>query len=180
MKKLAFLIVVFLAFNAQAKSVEVYFTPSPQCESKLVALIEKSSDTIEAAVYSVNNDRVVAALKQAHDRGVKVKILTDRLQASGRNSKVSDLYEYGLDVRVHSKHKIEHNKFAVFDGMTAMTGSYNWTNPASSKNSENCVFFVGDTEVSAKFEDRFDYLWQLNKKSKSDLWFAKRYAAGKI
>lgn len=175
MKKYIFLfvLVLFCSFNLQAKNTEIYFSPSPRCESRLVDLIENSSENINAVVYSINNDDIVSALKKAHDRGVKVKILTDRLQASGRSSKVRELYDYGVNIRVHSKHKIEHNKFAVFDNNVAMTGSYNWTNPATDKNSENCVFFFRERAAIEKYQNRFEYLWQINTKTKSDQWFDK-------
>ena len=109
------------------KSVEVYFSPSNACEENIVKMINGSRQEVDVAVYSLNNTDIVEALKEADRRGVKVRILTDRLQAAGRSSKVRDLYRAGVNIRVHSKHKIEHNKFAVFDGETAVTGSYNWT-----------------------------------------------------
>lgn len=69
------------------------------------------------------------------------RILTDRLQAGIKTSKVQELYNFGIKIHVNSKYKIEHNKFAVFDLKNVITGSYNWTETASNKNSENCLFF---------------------------------------
>lgn len=151
--------------------MKVFFSPSLKCEAKIVDLINKSEERIDAAVYAINNDDIVCALKKAHDRGVKIRILTDRLQASNKSSKVRELYNYGINIRVHSKFKIEHNKFAVFDGKVASSGSYNWTNPASDKNSENCIFFIRNRQAVCEFQDRFNYLWRINTKTKSDLWF---------
>ena len=145
-----------------------------KCEKSIVSLINDAQDTISVAVYSINNNQIVKALKKAHDRGVKIKILTDRLQASGKSSKVRELYDYGINIRVHSKNKIEHNKFAVFDGKTATTGSYNWTNPASVKNSENCLFLTDNKDIIEKYNNRFKYLWQINTKSASDKWFERK------
>lgn len=62
------------------------------------------------------------------------------------------------NVRLNKKTKIEHNKFAVFDNKSVVTGSYNWTNPASKSNSENCVFF---DQPHKEFSNRFAYLWKL-------------------
>ena len=100
--------------------------------------------------------------------------LTDELQASSRSSRVLTLYEYGIKIRVHSKYKIEHNKFAVFDSKFASSGSYNWTTPASDKNSENCIFFIKNKKAVAEYQNRFNYLWQINTKKKSDRWFKKK------
>lgn len=152
----------------------VAFSPSKECENLIIKLINESSEQIDVAVFDINNTNIVNALKSAHDNGKKIRILTDKRQAGGKHSKVMELYEYGINIRVHSKHKIEHNKFAIFDKKYAINGSYNWTNPASSKNSENCLLSVENEEVVADFQSRFEYLWQKNTKKKSDAWFKKK------
>ena len=152
----------------------VAFSPSKECENLIIKLINESSEQIDVAVFDINNTNIVNAIKSAHDSGKKIRILTDKRQAGGKHSKVLDLYEYGINIRVHSKHKIEHNKFAIFDKKYAINGSYNWTNPASSKNSENCLLSVENEEIITDFQSRFEYLWQKNTKKKSDEWFKKK------
>ena len=154
--------------------MSAFFTPSRKCENSIVQRINKTKKSVDAAVYAINNKDIVEALKKAHDRGVKIRILTDKLQAGNRNSKVRELYDYGIKIRVNSKHKIEHNKFAVFDFNNVVTGSYNWTEPASDKNSENCLFFNQNKKTVREYHDRFNYLWQMNSKKKSDAWFNKK------
>ena len=175
MKKILFVIalIIFICLPCSAK-VDVRFTPSTDCEDYIIKYINASEKTIDIAVYSINNDKIVAALKRAYDRGIKLRILTDRLQASAKSSKVIDLYKYGVNIRVNSKHKIEHNKFAIYDGKAASTGSFNWTNPATDKNSENCVFLVRDKNAVNKYYHRFEQLWSMNTKQKSDNWFKKK------
>lgn len=150
-----------LCFSRSLFSTEVYFTPSPECEHRIVKAIEDSKADISVAIYSINNRKIVDALKAAKTRGVKVQILSDRLQAAQRTSKVLELLNSGMDIRVHSKHKIEHNKFAVYDGKLVSTGSYNWTGAASRSNSENCLF-LDDVAVVAKYKERFSFLWEKN------------------
>lgn len=150
---------------------QVAFSPSKECEDIIVNLINESKEKIDVAVYAINNDNIVKALKSADKKGIKIRILTDKLQARQKSSKVLDLYQSGLNIRVHSKYKIEHNKFAIFDDKYVITGSYNWTNPASKKNSENCLLSVENEDIIADYQSRFDYLWRINTKKKSDAWF---------
>lgn len=164
---------IVLSFHAYAKT-DIYFSPSRKCENNIIKFIDKTENSIDVAVYAINNDNIVNALKRAYDRGVEIRILTDKQQAASQYSKVIELYEYGVNIRVHSKFKIEHNKFAVFDSKIASSGSYNWTNPASHKNSENCIFFIQNKEAVLKYKKRFNYLWQQNTKQKSDKWFTKQ------
>ena len=115
MVRILFIALLFLSISAKAE-VEVHFSLSKECENALVERINTTEKNIDAAVYSINNKSIVNALKQAYDRGIQIRILTDRLQAAGNSSAVKDLRSYGINIRVHTKNKIEHNKFAIFDG----------------------------------------------------------------
>lgn len=171
-----FISILFLIFSFTSAFAEsnAYFTPSLECENNLIKRIDNAQNSIDAAIYAINNKDVIKALKQAHKRGVKIRILTDRLQAGQRTSKVKDIHEYGINIRVHSKNKIEHNKFAVFDFKEVLTGSYNWTEPASKKNSENCIFINRNKKAVREYHDRFNYLWQINTRKSSEKWFKRR------
>lgn len=167
-----FISILFLIFSFPAfAESNAYFTPSLECENNLIKRIDNAQNSIDAAVYAINNKDVIKALKRAHKRGVKIRILTDRLQAGQRTSKVKEIHEYGINIRVHSKNKIEHNKFAVFDFKEVLTGSYNWTEPASKKNSENCIFINRNKKAVREYHDRFNYLWQINTRKSSEKWF---------
>ncbi len=146
--------------------VEIFFTPGADCENQIVAALKGATTEVVAAVYSINNGRIVAALKAAKARGVRVRVLTDRTQAAGPSSKVIDLVDAGVPLRVHSKHKIEHNKFVVVDSKVAINGSFNWTEPASKVNSENCAVMPEPNAV-ASYQGRFEQLWRLNSQSRS-------------
>lgn len=163
---------LLLLLSSDAPAVEIYFTPGTACEDRIVAAITGAREELVAAVYSINNPRIVAALREAHGRGVKVRVLTDRTQAAGQSSKVLELADAGVPVRVHSKHKIEHNKFLVVDKTVAINGSYNWTKPASAVNSENCAVMPEANAVAA-FRKRFDELWKLNAEERSLVFLAK-------
>lgn len=148
----------------------VFFSPGLGCEKNIIQNINDSNETIDVAVYAITNTDIVAALKNAHDRGVKIRILTDRTQAANKKSLVADMRDYGINIRVHSKYRIEHNKFAIYDGVRLSTGSYNWTQNASANNSENCIFLdPGDPAIN-DYQRRFNYLWHINTKKKSTEW----------
>lgn len=151
---------------------EVYFSPSVDCENRIVRAIDESQSNIAVAVYSINNKKIVDALLAAKKRGVKLRVLTDNTQASQRSSRVLEMVANGVDLRVHSKFKIEHNKFGVYDGKLVSTGSFNWTGPAARSNSENCLF-LDDKSVISKFHERFEFLWSKNSAEASKVRLAK-------
>jgi len=147
------LVILLSAVSCPVLAVEVFFSPSRDCENRIVDAANNAKVEINAAVYSINNPRIVAALEAAHRRGTKVRILTDRTQAGGKSSLVLELVKAGVPLRVHTKHKIEHNKFGMFDDKVAISGSYNWTAPASEVNSENCVVMSEANAIAAYKSD---------------------------
>lgn len=152
--------------NEQLKTIKVkdwirvYFTPGPDCENNIIAEINQAKK-IDIAVYSITNQNIVDALVAAKDRGAKVRVITDRLQSVGRYSLVEELEAAGIPVITNVKHKIMHNKFAIFDGKHVESGSYNWTDSATKSNAENCMFFEQEDKV---FTKQFNYLWELYQK----------------
>ena len=169
-----FFLFCLLFFPAAARAeISVYFTPSSQCEDAIASRIDDARETLDIAVYAFNNEKIRDALLRARQRGVFIRFLTDKLQAAGGGSKTVELYDEGFDIRVHTKHRIEHNKFAVYDGKSVSTGSFNWTAPASKQNSENCLFVDDAPDVAAAYAARFEELWTLNTREKSDAAIAK-------
>ncbi|MBR5130764.1 MAG: phospholipase D family protein [Alphaproteobacteria bacterium] len=170
MKFLLPILTYFFAFTLHAETA-VYFTPSNACENNIVKLLNNAKQQIDIAVYSITNKNIADAINNAHRRGIKIRILTDKTQASNKSAKALELYNAGINIKVHSKHRIEHNKFVVVDGESVMTGSYNWTSSATLKNSENCLKIWNDEQTISDYQKRFEYLWEVNSKEKSDMWF---------
>ena len=140
--------------------VRVYFTPGNDCENNIIAEINQAKK-IDIAVYSITNQNIVNAIIDAKERGAKVRVITDRLQSAGKYSLAEELESAGIPVITNIKHKIMHNKFAIFDGKRIESGSYNWTDSATKSNAENCMFFDQENEA---FTKQFDYLWDLYQK----------------
>ena len=157
---------VFLAGCAHVDT-QVFFSPRGGCEKKVVELMTSATQTIDVAIYSLNNKAILESVKAAHKRGVKIRILLDRLQASGNREETLGIKQTGIDVRIHSVNKIQHNKFGIFDGKKVLTGSFNWTNSAEEANEENCLI-SDDQEVVKAFKSRFsEHLWVVNTIEKS-------------
>ena len=137
--------------------IKVFFTPGPDCENNIITAINNAQE-IDIAVYSISNQAIVESVLAAYKRGANVRVITDRTQAKGNGSLIGKIQNAGIPVLTNKKHKIEHNKFAVFDDVHVVSGSYNWTTNASKYNSENCVFF---DQQNKEYTHRFEYLWDL-------------------
>ncbi len=165
---IGFVFVFFMiASVTNAGTTKVFFTPSSDCEDNIIRYIDSATESVDVAVYAINNDAIVDALIRAHMRGVSVRILTDRTQAAQKSSLVPVLEAFGIPLRRHKHYRIQHDKFAVFDKKRASTGSYNWTNSASRKNAENCLFLQQKNKTVGQYQERFEILWKLNEDRKN-------------
>ena len=169
-----FFLLLFIAFSPFSLHAEGLVLHEEDCEKKLVELIEKSKNYIDVSVYSINNKQLVDALIAAHRRGVKVRVLTDKVQAAGKSSRIWDIIAAKIPLRVHTHKRIMHTKVAIYDGVSVSSGSFNWTEPAVHKNEEVCDIFINEPQYTAQHQTLFNQRWADNSQEKSDQWLAKK------
>jgi phosphatidylserine/phosphatidylglycerophosphate/cardiolipin synthase-like enzyme len=136
----------------------VCFSPGPECLGAITKELERAKKTVDVCVFTITDDRVSAAIYDAHRRGVKVRIATDDEKAYDPGSDVERLASGGIEVRVDEPDHHMHHKFAVFDHARLVTGSYNWTRSAAEKNQEN-VLVSDDARLVRPYREMFDRLW---------------------
>jgi len=73
-------------------------------------------------------------------------------------SDIERLRRSGIEVRTDTSPSHMHHKFAVFDGLMVLTGSYNWTRSAADRNQENLVC-SNDPGLVDAFAGTFEQLW---------------------
>lgn len=141
--------------------VSAYFSPDRGAATTVIGFIDRCETTLDTAVYSLTHDQIADALIRAHQRGVKVRVLIDKLQASNQYADDEKLRGAGIEVREDTQSGLMHNKFAVDGTKAVATGSFNWTKNADEKNAENFVVIRLSYMVEA-FQEEFDRLWELN------------------
>lgn len=139
-----------------------YFSDRDRVGERIISAINGSRETIDAAMYSLTEPAIAAALEAASRRGVRLRIVADADQTLDRYSQIPYLREAGIPVRLSGGYRGErslmHDKFAVFDGRLAVTGSFNWTTSADDFNYENAIF-IADPSIAARFENEFARIW---------------------
>ncbi len=155
--------ILSLIFCGVANSlvIEVYFSPNGGCADRIIELIDSAKNFIDVAMFSFTSRELAKSLVRAHDRGVKVRVLLDKHQATERFSKGRYLAKRGILVVYDRMPGLMHNKFCVIDNRIVITGSYNWTASAEKKNQENLVI-IHDSNIARIFEKRMEYLLKLN------------------
>lgn len=136
---------------------ETCFSPEEECAEKLVQFLSSAKKSLDVAIYSINLEGVVDTLISM-SRKIPVRVVCDKVQAHGAKSKVLYLLENGVSIRYGKQKGIMHHKFAIVDNELLETGSFNYTNRASTSNQENQIYLSKGSTVQ-RFVDRFEAIW---------------------
>ena len=118
---------------------EAFFSPGDDCLRAITRLLANASRTADICVFTITDDRVSDAILDAHRRAIAVRIITDNAKAEDEGSDVARFEQSGIPTRVDRSPFHMHHKFAILDGTTLLTGSYNWTRGAARDNEENLI-----------------------------------------
>lgn len=132
-----------------------------QIRTTITKYIEDSTTEICIAVAWFTHRDLFQAILGALDRNVKVSvILIDDIINRGPNG--LDFATYmakGGAIRFMNTRKLlMHNKFCLFDSKVLVTGSYNWTYSAETRNAEN-IIATDEENVCLAFREQFGKLW---------------------
>ena len=126
------------------------FTPPSGCGAVIANQISKAQESIHVQVYGFTSEEIAKALINAHNRGVKVKVLLDKSNIGAKYSKMRDLRKAGIEVLIDEVSGIAHNKIIIIDGFLVITGSFNFTTSADIRNTEN-VIIVKNKPLAQKY-----------------------------
>lgn len=138
---------------------EAYFSPGNRCRNRIRSLMRQARSSVSICVFTITDDEISEAIAEAHHRRIRVRIITDNDKANDTGSDVDRLEEIGVAVRHDNSPYHMHHKFAIFDDSILLSGSYNWTRSAATKNEEN-IIVQSDEHLVKKFADVFEDLWK--------------------
>jgi phosphatidylserine/phosphatidylglycerophosphate/cardiolipin synthase-like enzyme len=147
--------------------IRVYFT-SPRypdddayhsggLDEHLTAVIGYAEISVDVAAYDFDLESVANALIAAHQRGVKVRFVTDSDNAD--EDAVALLRQAGIPVVEDGRDEgLMHDKFVIIDGVWVWTGSWNLTENGTYRNNNNAVLIASPAlaeNYTAEFEEMF-------------------------
>ena len=138
---------------------EAHFSPGDRCRRRITALLDQTRDTADICVFTITDDQITRAILGAHQRGVRVRIISDDEKSLDRGSDVLELDRAGIPVFLDRSEAHMHHKFAIFDGAFLVTGSYNWTRSAATSNEENLIV-SNNRGLIRDFSEEFEKLWE--------------------
>jgi phosphatidylserine/phosphatidylglycerophosphate/cardiolipin synthase-like enzyme len=143
-----------------------FFGPGTRCLEQIVHRLHGCRRTADLCVFTITDDRISNTILDAHRRGVKVRVISDNEKCHDPGSDIHKFRSAGIPVKLDDIHGHAepglnghmHHKFAIFDGLRLINGSYNWTRGAADMNYENIVD-TADANLIAVFAAEFERLW---------------------
>ena len=148
------------------KNWQVYFTnPDKDKNIKvinpqdgLIAAIKGSKKSFYGAFYDISSVKIANEIIAAHKRGVDVKLVTEEGTFSGKA--IEKIYESGIPIVPDTGKGLMHNKFAIIDGYSVFTGSYNTTENCTHKNNNNAII-INSAEIAEIYMSKFTKMFDL-------------------
>lgn len=140
-----------LETSTDLPKIELCFTPPKAICAHLIAeLIDKAQSSIYMQAYGLTHPEIIRSLIQAKQRGLEVKVLLDRSNLKQKYSRFKELQQAGIEVSIDVVPGIAHNKVIIIDELKTITGSFNFTVAADTKNAEN-VIVIEDKEIAKNY-----------------------------
>lgn len=142
--------------------VEVAFSPNEGAESLVIKVIDSARTRIQALSYSFTSAPITEAMIRAKRRGVQVQLVADEKNnvSEDRSGKaraaLSAMVNAGIDVRTIGVYAIHHDKVLVVDGDTVQLGSFNYSDAAAHRNSENVLVNWHNPKLAQVYLTHFD------------------------
>ncbi len=145
-------------------SVAVAFTPGDEAAQLIIESLNAAHERILIQVFTFTNRDIARALISAQRRGVDVEVISDASESHRyTHGALALLVAAGVPVYIDEEHASAHNKVMVIDEGTAdaavITGSYNFTYAAQTRNAENLLLLRGGAHTTRSFADN----WRLHR-----------------
>ncbi|XP_036134274.1 mitochondrial cardiolipin hydrolase [Molossus molossus] len=127
--------------------------------SRLLRALLAARVSLELCLFAFSSPQLGRAVQLLHQRGVRVRVITDCDYMALKGSQIGLLRKAGIQVRHDQDLGYMHHKFAIVDKKVLITGSLNWTTQAIQNNREN-VLIMEDADYVRLFLEEFEHIWE--------------------
>lgn len=139
---------------APQPTFQVCFSPDGNCEKVVIKAINTARKEILVQSFELTSQTIADALIKAHHRGVAVRVLCDKSQCQTTYSRIPQIKAAHIPVTLDRTAGLSHNKVMIIDNNRLLTGSYNWTVGANTRNAEN-LLVIHDPSLIKAYKDNW-------------------------
>lgn len=127
-------------------------------DKQFIKTLQEAKESIDICAYVIDSMTIADSIIEAHNKGIKVRIVVN--SETNNTESMIKIKNSGIPiVDDNGRTALMHNKFAIIDKNIVWTGSFNFTDSASWKHSDNAIkisnTFLARNYIS-EFEEMFD------------------------
>jgi len=140
--------------------MEIYFSPDDGVAQHILDILNYAEESIYFMAFSFTTDEFGEAIRAKADNGLSVAGVMEEEQIKSNVGTEYDFFKQaGLNVFVDGNAGQMHHKTMIIDEKIVITGSYNFSRSAETRNDENIVIFHSEP-IAAFFLQEFQRIYQ--------------------
>jgi phosphatidylserine/phosphatidylglycerophosphate/cardiolipin synthase-like enzyme len=137
--------------------LENYFCPQDDCQDEILEEIRRANSSVYFFTYTFTDKEIANLLVSKKTAGLDVRGVIESYQ--GKTYWVVPILEAGsVPVVLDSEQSLQHNKVFIIDNRTVITGSFNPTISANTKNDEN-IIILNQPNIVNEYLAEFERLY---------------------
>jgi len=139
--------------------IEVMFSPDDGVSRSLVELLAGAEESIRFLAFSFTSDDLADVLLERASAGVQVSGVMDESQvASNTGGEYERFRSSGLEVYLDGNEDKMHHKVFIIDDKIVVTGSYNFSTSAETRNDEN-ILVLFNRDIARVYVEEFQRIF---------------------
>ncbi len=135
--------------------VENYFAPEDDVITQVISVVSEAQQSIHFMSFSFTVDPLGQAMIDRAAAGVDLRGIFESTGANTQYSECPPLLNAGYDVRLDNNPATFHHKVIIIDGQIVVTGSFNFSQNATTSNDEN-LLIIHNPAIAALYENEFN------------------------
>jgi phosphatidylserine/phosphatidylglycerophosphate/cardiolipin synthase-like enzyme len=134
--------------------INVYFSPEDNIEKIIIDRIGNAENSIHFLGFSFTSKKLGDELVRLKKKGLKIYGIFEKTGSNSKDSQYVKLKLEGAEVKLDKNIGRMHHKVIIIDENTVITGSYNFSANANTKNDEN-VIILHNKNISKQYLEEF-------------------------
>ncbi len=151
------------SLTVEGVRLDVRFSPSGGIFDEIVDALKHAKHEVDIAMYAFSDMRISLLLMALDEHGVKIRVLADESWNSSGYSVIPKMKEFSFFKKFDNPYGLLHDKYIIIDpnspNAKVLTGSYNLTRSAQSKNDE-VLIVIHSKEIARLYLENFESLWR--------------------
>jgi phosphatidylserine/phosphatidylglycerophosphate/cardiolipin synthase-like enzyme len=141
-------------------NIEIYYSPDDGVATPLQEILNRAEKSIYFMAFSFTTDEFGEVIRTKAENGLTIAGVMEDEQVKTNIGTEYDLFKQaGLDVFIDGNRGQMHHKTMIVDGRIVITGSYNFSRSAETRNDENLIVIYNE-QIADFFLQEFRRVYQ--------------------